>query len=192
MVWALLAWALFSVTKYSLSPSNVPFQRQEWSRAPSPPPAGRWGRARSRGCCCVLTGARTAPRRSRAAPGTGPSAATRCPYQILTRRGLCSARQSTRQTRQSNAPLPLLLPRGSGGSHSHSWALSGAGSSLLDPELPPSSAAAYSRTVTASFCISSFSTASHSPRSPLLKRARPPYQPYLWLSQPQRGRRVGS
>lgn len=123
---------------------------------------------------------------------TGPSAATRCPYQILTRRGLCSARQSTRQTRQSNAPLPLLLPRGSGGSHSHSWALSGAGSSLLDPELPPSSAAAYRRTVTASFCISSFSTASHSPRSPLLKRARPPYQPYLWLSQPQRGRRVGS
>lgn len=42
---------------------------------------------------------------------------------------LCTAEHTA-----DTAPLPLLPLRGLGGSHSPSWALSGAGSSLLAPE----------------------------------------------------------
>lgn len=38
------------------------------------------------------------PETPRGCGRTRPSAATRCPHQILTRHGLCCARQSTRQT----------------------------------------------------------------------------------------------
>lgn len=137
----------------------------------------------------MLTGARTAPCWSRDTPGMWQDQAWRChlmpPSNI--NHGLCCARQSTRQTQ----PCCLSSCRGARGAPT---ATAGRYLGLDHPCLPPSSAAAYSRTVTARFCISSFSTASRSPRSPLLKRARPPYQPHLWLSPrpPQRGRRAGS